>query len=433
MWARVCLLFALTCTLSAQTLARPGLAGSGLDKNPWWQRAIFYQVDSPAESTDFKAIAARLDALRALGVDALLLPAPALPPNGGALPPSIEDLDTLLRQSSAHSIRVLLTLPPSSSAADLSGVARFWLSRGVAGLHIATPPGTSPEAAQTMTEAVRKLAAGTVGQRIILSDVDLALPGANQAPSHRPSPRAAARTSGAQLQIDSRLNSLPTIDAATLRGFLVQTLAQPNLLLDVRPPNSAASLAHVVATVALLTLPSSLINSDAHLTIEPAPDLSPVSEESEPAAKPTPPPQPPPGTYLPYVPYVPPSRPKPKAAPKPVPPDPLTVWYQQLMALHHGNAVVRNGAKTFLDFDAQNALVWVDRPATSSPQTPPVVVICNLSASPTQLSLTDAMNHLNLHGWFLRPLLRSYEAMGAQPLDSISVPPFGVYIGELRR
>jgi len=33
---------------------------------------------------------------------------------------------------------------------------------------------------------------------------------------------------------------------------------------------------------------------------------------------------------------------------------------------------------------------------------------------------------------FLRPLLRSYNAMGAQPLDNVTLPPFGVYIGELR-
>ncbi len=419
---------------TAQQLARPGLAGSGLDKIQWWQRAIFYQVDTPAESTDFKALAVRLDSLRALGADALLLPAPTLPTNGGALPPSVDDLDGLLRQAGAHSIRVLLTLPASSSATDLSGVARFWLSRGVAGLHIATPPGTSPEAAQAMVDAVRKLASGTVGQRIIVSDVDLAPPAANQGQPRRSASRgSSARASEAQLQIDSRFNQLPTLDAAALRPFLQQTLAQPNLLLDVRPQNSAASLAHVVATLTLLTRPSAVINSDANLTIEPAPDLPPVAEQPEPAAKPTPPPQPPPGTYLPYVPYVPPARPKATAAPKPVPPDPLTLWYQQLMALHHDNAVVRSGAKTFLDFDAQNALVWVNRPATSSPQTPPVVVICNLSASPAQLSLTDAMNRLNLHGWFLRPLLRSYEAMGAQPLDSVNVPPFGVYIGELRR
>ena len=33
------------------------------------------------------------------------------------------------------------------------------------------------------------------------------------------------------------------------------------------------------------------------------------------------------------------------------------------------------------------------------------------------------MNQLNLRGWFLRPLLRSYDAMGAQPLDSVTCRP----------
>jgi hypothetical protein len=48
------------------------------------------------------------------------------------------------------------------------------------------------------------------------------------------------------------------------------------------------------------------------------------------------------------------------------------------------------------------------------------------------LSLTAAIKQLNLRGFFLRPLLRSYDAMGAQPLDNVTLPPFGVYIGELR-
>ena len=100
--------------------------------------------------------------------------------------------------------------------------------------------------------------------------------------------------------------------------------------------------------------------------------------------------------------------------------------------LHHDNAVVRSGSKIFLDFDAQNALVWVNRPASPSPLNPPVVVVCNLSSSPLQLSLTAAIKQLNLRGFFLRPLLRSFDAMGAQPLDNVTLPPFGVYIGELR-
>jgi hypothetical protein len=88
---------------------------------------------------------------------------------------------------------------------------------------------------------------------------------------------------------------------------------------------------------------------------------------------------------------------------------------------------------TTIDEDGQNALVWVIRPASGSGLAPPIVVVCNLSSSQLQLSLTAAMKGLNLHGSFLRPLLRSYEAMGAQNLDAVSIPAFGVFIGELRR
>jgi len=111
----------------------------------------------------------------------------------------------------------------------------------------------------------------------------------------------------------------------------------------------------------------------------------------------------------------------------------VSIWYRKLAALHHDSAVLRNGGKAFLDYDAQNALVWVSRPASQSPLTPPVVVVCNLSSSPVELSLTTAMKSLNLHGAFLRTLLRTDTAMGGQDLDLVKVPAFGVYIGELRR
>jgi hypothetical protein len=117
-----------------------------------------------------------------------------------------------------------------------------------------------------------------------------------------------------------------------------------------------------------------------------------------------------------------------------IPEDPLTTWYRQLASLHHDNPVLRSGSTTFLDFDAQNALVWVSKPAPNAPRlTAPVVVICNLSSSPLQLSLADAMKRLNLHGFFLRTLLRTDHAMGAQDLNSVSVPAYGVYVGELHR
>jgi hypothetical protein len=151
----------------------------------------------------------------------------------------------------------------------------------------------------------------------------------------------------------------------------------------------------------------------------------------------TPPPTPaqaPPGVYLPYVPYVPPAKPRARAAPPPPAPlDPLTAWYGRLAVLHHTNGALRDGARLFLDFDAQNALVWVARPSRPTPQNPPVVVLCNLSASPIQLSLGDAIAKLNLHGFFLRTLLRTDSALGAQDLNAVRLPPYGVFIGELRR
>jgi hypothetical protein len=104
-----------------------------------------------------------------------------------------------------------------------------------------------------------------------------------------------------------------------------------------------------------------------------------------------------------------------------------------LSALHHGNATVRYGSVSLLDFDSQNALVWVIRPASNSGLAPPVVVACNLSSSPLRLSLTSAVHGLNLRGSFLLTLLRSDQAMGPQDLDSVALPPFAVYIGELHR
>jgi hypothetical protein len=111
----------------------------------------------------------------------------------------------------------------------------------------------------------------------------------------------------------------------------------------------------------------------------------------------------------------------------------LTDWYRQLAALHHGNPTLRYGSVSLVDFDAQNALVWAVRPAAGSGPSPAVVVACNLSSLPVTLSLSAAVKGLGLRGSFLRTLLRSDKAMGAQNLDAVTVAPFGVYIGELHR
>jgi len=425
------LLLATACTSSAQILARPGYKDTSVRTDLWWKNAIFYNIST--DPIDSKAISARLDALRALNVDALILPAPTfLAPGSRGPMPNLDAFDDLLRQASAHGIRVVLTIRATGNSADLSGLARFWLNRGVAGLHIATVAG---EDTQAIIQSVRKLASNVVGQRIIVSDADLAPPDAASKPHHATASRASTLLVS-QLQIDKRADSLPILDATSLRPLLTEANTQPNLIVDLRAPDSSGArppLAEAVAAIALITQPAALIDSSANLMLEPTPEHREVVEEPKPAPKPRPQAAPP-GTYLPYVPFVPPAKPKPAEAPKPVPEDPLTTWYRQLSALHHDNGVLRTGNKIFLDFDAQNALVWVTKPASNAPRlTAPVVVICNLSASPLQLSLADAMKRLDLHGFYLRTLLRTDHAMGAQDINAVNVPAFSVYIGELHR
>lgn len=438
--ASALLLTLVAASAPAQTLAHPGWVGNGIAIESWWQHAVFYKVSAgqPGELS-FAELTKRLDALRALGIDALVLPAPELPAPGSNGPmPNLDDLDVLLRQASSRGMRVLLTIQPAAGSSDLASLARFWLNRGVAGLHIATPPETSPEAAAAMVDSVRKLSAGTAGQRVVLSDV---APPTDSAPASRPARKGQTNRVATQLQIDSRTGQLSSIDAASLRQFLAQDMTKTNLLLDLQVPRAqsgaaagdAPPLAQALATVTLLLRPTVLIDSTAGLILQPTPEQPEVAEESDQPAKPAIPKQAPPGVYLPYVPYVPPQKPHKPAAVKLAPPDPLTVWYQQLDSLHHSNAALRTGAKIFLDHDAQNVLAWVNRPASPSLQNPPVVVLCNLSSSPVELSLADDMKKLNLHGFFLRPLLRSDNGMGAQDIEAVKLAPYAVYIGELRR
>jgi hypothetical protein len=63
-------------------------------------------------------------------------------------------------------------------------------------------------------------------------------------------------------------------------------------------------------------------------------------------------------------------------------PKSLVNFYRQLIQLHHDNAAVRNGTQTFIDHDAENALVWVRKAPASSKTSASVLVVCRLSAKP---------------------------------------------------
>jgi alpha-glucosidase len=440
------LLLALTLPAAAQTLARPGWAGSGLNTDPWWRQAVFYQVSSspanppggsPAEqlqlqqSADFESIAARLDALHTLGIDALVVPMPPLP-TSLAPNPSLDDFDDLIHQASRRGIRVLVTLPVPSVSSDLAPIARFWLSRGVAGFRLVTPPSVSPQDSQSLLQSLRRITNSAVGQRIVLADFN---PGATATPVGPPASRHPYRTAstrranrsgdttGAQLLIDSELSQLDLPEAANLRPLLAKSLLTLNILLDFHhpasPPNEPdpyPALAHAISAILLTTHSAALIDAGPTLVLQPdatsAPEAAPPPAAARTLAV---------------------NHPAPIFRPAAPPAPTLADWTSRLSALHHGNATVRYGSVSVLNFDDQNALVWVIRPAANSPLAPPVVVACNLSSSPQQLSLTSAVHSLNLRGSFLLTLLRSDQAMGPQDLDAVALPPFAVYIGELHR
>jgi len=128
----------------------------------------------------------------------------------------------------------------------------------------------------------------------------------------------------------------------------------------------------------------------------------------------------------------------------PVPADPGSVagqdadrasllnWYRQLSALHHTNRTLASAPAIVLNHDDQNVLARVRKPEGASLRNPAVVEICNLSAQPVHLSLKADMQKLHLRGNFLRTILRSDSGMGPMSLDSMTIPPYAVYIGELR-
>ncbi|HEY6376183.1 MAG TPA: alpha-amylase family glycosyl hydrolase, partial [Edaphobacter sp.] len=161
----------LTLLLSApalsQTLARPGWAGSGMSANPWWKHAVIYHAN-PSNFNNIQGITQRLDHLHSLGVDAILLtPLQPDPAHAESIDPTLgtlDDLDDLIHQSSRNNIRVLLELDPATP--NLTAVARFWLTRGIAGFHLSSTPSTTSQ----ITD-LRKLTNTFVGQRILITDL----------------------------------------------------------------------------------------------------------------------------------------------------------------------------------------------------------------------------------------------------------------------
>jgi hypothetical protein len=105
--------------------------------------------------------------------------------------------------------------------------------------------------------------------------------------------------------------------------------------------------------------------------------------------------------------------------------------YRRLVQLHHDNPTLRNGAELLLDYDDLGAVVWVRQPARDS-QSTPIIAVCNLSGAPLHLSLNQELTRQHIKTGTLRDLLsRVATATSVQSTDNLTLPPYGVFLGEL--
>jgi hypothetical protein len=177
-------LFALgwiALSAGAQTLARPGWAGSGVAIEPWWRRAVFYRID-PANfqdsdgdgKGDLAGIAQRLGYLQSLDVDAIVLRMPV----SSASPEIQSGFESLARAAAERKLRVIVELEPeafgdptSASQQPYLNATRFWLSQGAAGIDLdstALAAGGDEQAA-ALVRALHDLLHGFPGGRILVA------------------------------------------------------------------------------------------------------------------------------------------------------------------------------------------------------------------------------------------------------------------------
>ena len=467
----------LSAFASGQTLARPGWVGSGLSSQAWWQSAVIYRVqpqsfqDSDGDGMgDLRGLAQRLDYLQSIGVDAVLVESRTNDPG----------FDDLLSDASRHHIRILVQLGADAPSQSLSAEqaitqARTWLKRGAAGVYVPSQLLSTIATHSNFHEAVfllqelRTLADSFPGERIVISGESPAV-SATLVNSPRSEPEI----------VDGIVN--PSMwDAAALRTKLVlaNSPAAGEPLLQVAPHEeqqrdrdkilAALFLSSRGAVGLIYGQEIGLANTSTSAIMRWTP--SNVTKPQVAAA-----PKPKEEVYGPYRPYVPPApsmigkQPhlpsvalNTESAPPPIDPDTLPGFstrtlsspanaadaavnvaiqdndpdsllnfYRHVLELHSSNATLRTGSVSFMNHDNEGALVWLRRAPAGTRTVASVIVACNLTDHPIQISLDADLAHLHIASGMLRPLLTSLHVDHiAQSTGYLRLSPHSVYVGEL--
>ncbi len=253
---------------SAQVLARPGWAGSGVAPESWWHRAVFYRID-PARFQDahgdgtgnLEGIAQRLDYLQSVGVDALVLDG-SVDPNG---------LENLVREASQHHLRLLLTVDSTVPRETLLHSVHDWLSAGAAGIWVPRSTGAAGSQAASypaLVAALRSVLASFPGDRVLISD---SVPEVTPAPEdfvrrrRRGSGTAApTRSRNGQLfaaaPLPVRSANLAALRSALSQATLSATPETYNLLQFAQDPATHSPNATVDAAILLASRGAALFN-----------------------------------------------------------------------------------------------------------------------------------------------------------------------------
>ena len=413
----------------AQTLARPGWAGSGMKVTQWWRNSVIVEVspEGAGEGTVLSHTRLQLGDLQTLGTDAILLRGVDVGAAGSRPEPQIassygtmEEFDELMREASGRRMRLLVELPSSLSGDGLLADARFWLNRGVSGVYLQGEASRSPEVMRALRGVVR----GYVGNRVLAGD--------------------AVEAAGAAAP-GGRSGDAPDLAFATLRGFgagaqgtdvtavrgAMEAFRGASetwvAAVDAKAPPVTGAEAKARATALLMVRGSVALRAqdvgvgpeeqarrqeaerDAAETRAVAAATSPAAASNARRAAA--------------------ARKAAAATALELPGDATFVWYQKMIGLHRGNAAMLSGVQTLLNDDDNGALVSVWQPRAGQP----LVAVVNLRAEPCKLQLTEDFAKLRMRGLFLRTVVRTDAGMGAMSLGNVVLPGYGVYLGQLGR
>lgn len=468
------LLAAISCMLPAaayaQTLARRGWAGSGLDMAPWWKSAVFYQVDPDsmqssvdAGKTSFAALADRLDYLKSLNMDALVLtPFSLAPPEAQTAQTSAAnsalqtdaDFDTLLAEAGRRHMRILIDLHVTQqTSATTLALARFWMGRGVAGLRLgltrkqASANNLSPGDVVGLVKRLRVLCATYPGDRVLLWDSDETFAALENAAPQQAATQQAAKeqafavrsasrrvhpvrtlgrayrsrrggvsrnrvlrgSDGPQLEVEHALEQLSSLDASDLRATLLA--------------KSPHELAAAPLTVSVTDSEGAMRSFSRYKFAQASDAPAPLPQPSVPTD--TAPPMPQPSAH-------------PDAADD-ADANSLLNSYRRLSSLRHANAAFQNGSFRVLTTNQTGIVAWVRVARGSGARQAAVVVVCNVSDNAEKVGIGAALRDAGVPAnpsstieTLAESGLANLASGASEPATAITLEPYGVFIGQLR-